>query len=69
MNTQQINEKFESLPYYLKKEVLDYIEFLTKRHKIRSKKEPFSFSWEGGLKDIKDRISSVELQHKVREYR
>jgi len=69
MNTQQINEKFESLPYYLKKEVLDYIEFLTKRHKIGSKKEPFSFSWEGGLKDIKEHFSSVELQHKVREYR
>lgn len=69
MNTQQINEKFESLPYYLKKEVLDYIEFLTKRHKIRSKREPFSFSWEGGLKDIKEHFSSVELQHKVREYR
>lgn len=69
MNTQQLNEKFESLPYYLRKEVLDYIEFLTRRHKIQSKKEPFSFSWEGELKDLKERFSSVDLQHKVRDYR
>lgn len=69
MNTHQLNEKFDSLPYYLKREVLDYIEFLTRRHKIRNKKEPFSFNWEGGLKDIKEHFSSVDLQHKVRDYR
>ena len=69
MNTHQLNEKFDSLPYYLKREVLDYIEFLTKRQKIRRKKEPSSFSWEGGLKDIKEHFSSVDLQHKVRDYR
>lgn len=69
MNTHQLNEKFESLPYYSKREVLDYIEFLTKRQKIRSKKVPFTFRWEGGLKDIKEHFSSVDLQHKVRDYR
>jgi hypothetical protein len=69
MNTHQLNEKFDSLPYYLKREVLDYIEFLSKRQKIRRKKEPFSFRWEGGLKDIKEHFNSVDLQHKVRDYR
>lgn len=69
MNTQQLYEKFQSLPYYLKKEVGDYIEFLTKRYNIQSKKEPFSFKWEGGLNDIKERLSAVDLQHKVRDYR
>lgn len=69
MNTQHIDKKFQSLPYHLKREVIDYIEFLTKRHKIRSKKEPFSFKWEGGLKELKDSFNSVDLQHKVRDYR
>ncbi len=69
MDMQNINEQFQSLPYYLKREVLDYIEFLKKRHRIESKKERFTFNWEGGLKEIKENYSAVELQHKVRDYR
>ena len=69
MNTQNINDKLESLPNYLKREVLDYIEFLKNRYKIHGKKEHFSFIWEGGLKDIKEQFNAVQLQHKLRDYR
>jgi hypothetical protein len=69
MNTQNINEKFQSLPHYLKREVLDYIEFLTKRYKVHHKEKRFSFKWEGGLKELKEQFSAVNLQHKAKDYR
>ena len=69
MDKQNINEQFQSLPYYLKREVLDYIEFLKKRHKVENKKKRFTFKWEGGLREIREQFSAVDLQHKVRDYR
>ena len=69
MYTQDINEKIKSLPYYLKREVLDYIEFLTKRYKIQGKKKKFSFQWEGGLVELKEHFSAVDLQHKAKDFR
>ncbi len=32
-------------------------------------KGKFSFSWEGGLKELKNEYTSVELQHKALEWR
>jgi len=32
-------------------------------------KGKFSFSWEGGLKELKNEYTSVELQHKAMEWR
>jgi len=29
----------------------------------------FKFDWEGGLEELKDKFSSVELQHKINEIR
>jgi hypothetical protein len=69
MNIQVIIEKIQRLPFSLQKEVLDYIDFLTNRYKIRNKDKRFSFYWEGGLKELKNEFTSVELQHKVKDYR
>ena len=71
MLEQNIKSRFDKLPEDLKKEVLDYIEFLIlKYHRLAPmKKERFSFDWEGGLSELKDRYSSVELQHKAMEWR
>ena len=71
MREQIIKSQLEELPEDLKKEVLDYIEFLIlKYHKSEPvKKERFLFDWEGGLSELKDRYSSVELQHKAMEWR
>ena len=62
MDMQNINEQFQSLPYYLKREVLDYFEFLRKQHKVENKKKRFTFNWEGGLKEIKENYSAVDLR-------
>ena len=61
------------LPLYLKKEVLDYVEYLLnkypKQQKTAAPGKKFRFDWEGGLVDIKDEMTSVELQHKAMEWR
>lgn len=70
MIERQIDVMVQRLPFYLKKEVLDYVEFISRKysHKSRPKKE-FKFDWEGGLADIKDKMTSVELQHKAADWR
>ena len=71
MREQNITSQLEELPEDLKKEVLDYIEFLIlKYHRpVTVKKEGFLFDWEGGLSELKNRYTSVELQHKAMEWR
>jgi len=69
MNSGNIIKKFEQLPEDLKREVSDYIEFLSKRYGIKSKRKKFNFSWEGGLSELKTKYSSVDLQHQVLELR
>jgi len=66
---QKIKDKIELLPENLKKEVLDYIEFLLKKYKIGTKKKKFALDWAGGLSSLKKKYSSVELQHKAMEWR
>lgn len=35
----------------------------------RAKKSKFKFDWEGGLSNLKEKYTSVELQHKALECR
>jgi hypothetical protein len=70
MNVNQIETLLKDLPGPLQHEVIDYIEFLIHKYKLKSPGiEKFDFSWEGGLKDIKDKYNSVELQHKALQWR
>ncbi len=70
MNEIEINSKFKMLPDPIKIEVLDYIEFLSnKYYHNKAKKKGFQFNWEGGLSELKEKYSSVELQHKSLEWR
>ncbi len=62
--------KIRELPEDLRREVLDYIEFLLTKYKFRLKKtKKFKFNWEGGLSEIQEKFTSVELQHKSLEWR
>ena len=66
----EIEQKVKGLPYDLKREILDYMEFLVIKYKPRgTKHREFKFDWEGGLSDLKERFTSVELQHKALEWR
>lgn len=45
-------------------ELLDFAEFLLQKHKPRNRTKP-TFSWAGGLKDLREQFTSVELQHDI----
>lgn len=68
MYEREIELKIQELPENLKKEVLDYIEFLLEKYK-KKKERKFRFSWENGLSGIGGKYTSVELQHKSLEWR
>lgn len=65
---QSLKELTEKLPPELQQEVRDFVEFLLERRARRSKRKP-RFEWAGALKDLRDRYTSVELQHKIAEWR
>ncbi|WP_258083699.1 DUF2281 domain-containing protein [Thermococcus thermotolerans] len=58
---------FDMLPDELKREVLDYIEFLLERRGSKRGKGP-KMKWKGALRELKDEYTSVELQHKAVEW-
>lgn len=62
-----IEARLRELPEEKQQEVLDYIDFLSRRYKQPSEKPGFSFSWAGGLADLKETFTAVELQHKARD--
>jgi hypothetical protein len=63
-----IEDLIKELPPDLRDEAEDFIEFLVERRlkKMRGKPE---FGWAGALKDLKGKYSSVELQHRISEWR
>ena len=69
MNTYLIEHKFNVLPDDLKKEVLNFIDFLIAKRKLEKSLTPFNFSWEGGLADYNEEYSSVDLQHQSMGWR
>jgi hypothetical protein len=64
---------FENLPKHIQKQLIEYAEYLKSKYlnekKHAGKEGKFSFSWESGLKNLKDEYSAVELQHKINDLR
>ena len=70
MYEERIERKIQGLPEDLRRQVLDYIEFLSNKYKNRhTSAKKFMFDWEGGLSEIKEKFTSVEFQHKALEWR
>ncbi|KPL04579.1 MAG: XRE family transcriptional regulator [candidate division Zixibacteria bacterium SM1_73] len=70
MYEKEIESKMRKLPDEVRREVLDYIEFLLSKY--RHKKgvgKKFKFDWEGGIAELKEKFTSIELQHKALEWR
>ena len=65
---QPLKQLIDQLPPELQQEVQDFVEFLLERRAKKTKKKP-KFDWAGALKDLRDRYTSVELQHKITEWR
>ncbi|MDK2782017.1 MAG: hypothetical protein PWR13_1045 [Archaeoglobi archaeon] len=64
---EKVYELFQKLPDDLKKEVIDYMEFLLER-RAKKKRGELKLTWKGALKEFKDKYSSVDLQHKALEW-
>ena len=60
-------ELFQKLPDDLKREVIDYMEFLLER-RAKKKRGQLKLTWKGTLRELRNRYSSVELQHKALEW-
>ena len=58
MDEKEIELKIKQFPDYLRKEVLDYMEFLLKKYsRQRNKEKKFKFELEGGLSELRKKFT------------
>lgn len=72
MSKDTLIAKYETLPVGAQKQVETFIEFLsqtTTTKSARSTKRRFKFDWAGGLAELKERFTAVELQHHLNDLR
>jgi hypothetical protein len=70
MKLQEIEAKIDKLPDHVIPEVNDFLDSLLVKYSDKKlKKRKFKFDWEGGLSGLKDKYTSVKLQHKALEWR
>lgn len=70
MASGDIENRFRDMPEDIRRQVLDYMEFLLSKYRGNNRKtRKFKFDWEGGLADYADKYTAVELQHKASEWR
>ena len=65
MADKELELMIRELPEPLKIKAFEYIEQLKRSQNT----DLFNFSWKGGLSDITEQCTSVELQHKATEWR
>ena len=61
-------ELVQLLPSEMQQKVRDFVEFLLEKRLKKPRGKP-TFEWAGALKDLRDQYTSVELQHKIAEWR
>lgn len=65
--TKKIEEKIRKLPPDLRKEVEEFIDSLMEPSERRARK-PLELKWRGALRDLRDKYTSVTLQHRILEW-
>ena len=70
MKEYDIGAKIEKLPSHIIPEINDFIDFLLDKYNRGNEidESKFKFDWEGGLSKLKNKYTSVELQHKAKIY-
>jgi hypothetical protein len=63
-----LEDKIKNLPPGYRQEVQDFVEFILEKRLKKRRKKP-KFDWAGAARDLRDKYSSVELQHKISELR
>ena len=64
----ELTRIWEKLPGNLRREVLDFAEFLLTRSRKYSRKTP-RLNWAGALREADSDLTSVELQHEIARWR
>jgi hypothetical protein len=65
--TEQLVELVKALPEDLQSEVADFARFL-RESRVVQKRTKFRFDWAGAGRHLKDKFTSVELQHKTLDW-
>jgi hypothetical protein len=68
MTAKPLDELIKQLPPELRQEVYDFAKFLLDT-KVKRKQNRLRADWAGGLKDLRDQFTSLELQKKALEWR
>jgi len=64
----ELEDVIKDLPPDLHQEVVDFARFLMEKRRPK-RKGRMKLEWRGALEDMKDQYTSVELQHKILEWR
>jgi hypothetical protein len=64
----RLEELIKKLPPELHQEAEDFLELLVGK-RVRKPQGPLKLEWRGALRHLRDRYTSVELQHKAFEWR
>ena len=65
--TEQVMELVKTLPEDLRSEVADFARFL-RESRVGLKRTKFRLDWAGAGRHLKDKFTSVELQHKTLDW-
>ena len=63
----RIEEKIKALPPELRREAEEFVDSLVKR--CERKPQGMKLEWRGALRDLRDKYTSVELQHAISTWR
>ena len=63
-NMKSIEALLREMPVDLQQEVEDFIHFIAQKRRKRTRKR-LSLKWKGALSALKDKYTSVELQHEI----
>ncbi len=63
-----LEELVREVPSEYRDQLRDYVESLLARQGTRQPGKP-QFAWAGALRDLRDRYTSVELQHQITRWR
>jgi hypothetical protein len=70
MSARELIEIFEALPDDARRSLERFAQDLREaKRKTPASQDDYTFSWAGGLKDLCDQYTSVELQHQISEWR
>jgi len=62
-------EMIKTLPPDIRREVLDFAQFLMGRKRSKRVSQPVKQGWAGALREFKGQFTSLELQKKAQEWR